>query len=441
MNSEQLSQINAKREILVRLKYIRHVVFLVFFFAAFFVALGVRAQASLRIPTNAGLADEFRKLDLPPESQGRRDTCSLFAVTALAAFEYARHTPAPHQPLSEEFLIWAANEATGRKGDQAMFYEAVHGLNALGICTDALMPYAPAGDADRRPSAAALADAKTRSQRWIVHWIKRWDIKRKLSSTQLAAIKQALAGGHPVACGLRWPKKLRSDKILEVPPTRDVFDGHSIVLVGCQENASSPGGGVFQFRNSLGKQWGNEGYGLISYAYVRAYANDALWIQLGPADSELPIERFEADALNVLAKDRCLTASQNMGKWGPGMWSQASHLFCKTQNNGFLEVGFAVRRAGPYRLRLLATAAPDYGTIRVALDRNKSQSTFDLYSGRICPSGSLELGTHNLLAGNHSIRFTAIRKNSASANFFFGIDTIDLLPPRYNQTDTMANIR
>ena len=93
-------------------------------------------------------------------------------------------------------------------------------------------------------------------------------------------------------------------------------------------------------------------------------------------------------------------------------------------------MGFAVRRAGRYRLRLLATAAPDYGIIRVTLDRKKSQSVFDLYSGRICPSGSLELGTYNLLAGSHRIRFTAVSKNSASTNFFFGIDTIDLLPPR-----------
>ena len=430
MNLEQLSENNAKRGTLTTLKYIRHIVLLASVLAAFFVALDVRAQTSLRVPTNASLADEFKKLNLLPKLQGQRDTCSLFAITALATFEYACQTPAPHEPLSEEFLIWAANEATGRKGDRAMFYEAVHGLNTLGICTDALMPYALTSDAGRQPSAAVLADAKTRSQRWRVHWIKRWDIKRKLSNVQLDAIKQALAGGHPVACGLRWPKKLRSNTLLDAPPTWDIYDGHSIVLVGYQEDGSRPGSGVFQFRNSMGKQWGNEGYGLISYAYVRAYANDALWIQLGPVNSELPIERFEADVLKVLAKDHCITASQNMGKWGPGMWSQGRHLLCRTENNGFLEVGFAVRSPGRYRLRLLATAAPDYGTIRVAVDRDKSQSVFDLYSGRICPSGSLELGTHNLLAGSHRIRFTAVSKNSASTDFFFGIDSIDLLPTR-----------
>ncbi len=112
------------------------------------------------------------------------------------------------------------------------------------------------------------------------------------------------------------------------------------------------------------------------------------------------------------------------------MWSQGRQLVCRAENNGSLEVGFTVRRTGRYRLRLLATAAPDYGIIRVTLDRKKSQSVFDLYSGRISPSGSLELGTHNLLAGSHRIRLKSVRKNSASTNFFFGIDTIDLLLPR-----------
>ncbi|MCD6394023.1 MAG: hypothetical protein J7M40_11010 [Planctomycetes bacterium] len=412
-----------------KLKYFRHIVFVICVFGAFFAAGGVQAEALPGVSKNVSLVDEFARFGLAPKSQGRRDTCSLFAITALAGFEYARHTPAPHGPLCEEFLVWAANEATGRKGDQAMFYEAVVGLNTLGICKDALMPYALASDSDRRPSAATLTDAGMRRQRWRAHWIKRWDIKRKLSDVQLAVIKKALARSHPVACGLRWPKKLKGDKLLDVPPARDVFDGHSIVLVGCRKDASRPGGGVFQFRNSKGRQWGNGGYGLISYAYVRAYANDALWIQLGAADSELPIERFEAEDLSVLAKDGCVTASQGMNKWGAKMWSQGKHLFCRTEKNGFLEVSFAVRKSGRYRVRLLATAAPDYGTIGVTVDGKKPQAVFDLYSGRVCPSGSLELGIYNLPAGRHRIRFTAAPKNSASSNLFFGIDTIDLLAP------------
>ena len=62
----------------------------------------------------------------------------------------------------------------------------------------------------RAPSAAALADAKEQSNRWQVHWIKRWDLKRPLDDAQIHAIKEALAHGHPVACGLRGPRSSKA---------------------------------------------------------------------------------------------------------------------------------------------------------------------------------------------------------------------------------------
>ena len=85
-------------------------------------------------------------------------------------------------------------------------------------------------------------------------------------------------------------------------------------------------------------------------------------------------------------------------------------------------LAFEVHRAGRYRVRLLATAAPDYATIRVAVDGKTSGPTFDLYSGRVCPSGSLELGEHEFSVGKHRLRCTATGKNPASANFYFGLD-------------------
>ncbi len=387
----------------------------------------VSAQTDHPLPAKVNLGPEFQKLHLSPRAEGRRDTCSLFALTAVANFEYAKNAPPPHKRLSEEFLIWAANEATGREGDQAMFYEAVHGLNALGICTEDLMPYANVSDAGRKPSAAALADAKQRSERWKIHWIKRWDVKHPLSDKQLHAIKETLANGHPVACGLRWPKSARGWEIREVPPPDNVFDGHSIVFTGYQEDAKWNGGGVFFFRNSAGPRWGDKGYGILSYAYARAYVNDALWLQLGSPNSERPTQRLEAESLTVLAKERCETSPQDMAKaFGP-MWSQGKQLFCAAREGGSVRLGFPVEEAGRYRLRILATAAPDFGSLRVTLDGKALDADFDLYSGRVCPSGPLELGTHVLAAHQHTLTLSVVGKNPVSAGFSFGLDAIDLL--------------
>lgn len=395
-------------------------------------AAGGIALAGTRdsLPRKADLGPELGRLGLTPRSQGGRNTCSLFAVTALAELEAARATAGRPKRLSTEFLVWAANEATGRGGDQAMFYEAVHGLNVLGICADELMPYAGERGPALPPSAAARADARGRAQQWQVHWIKRWDVRRPLSDAQVLAVRTTLAVGQPVACGLRWPKVLKGHKLVEVPPPDGVYDGHSIVLTGYRDDPAKRGEGVFLFRNSHGPRWGDRGYGVMSYAYARAYANDALWLKLGPPRSEAPVERFEAESLAVLAEDRCDTSPQDMATWGGPMWSQGKHLFCRASRGGSVELGFAVRKSGRYRLRVLATAAPDYGKVRAALDGKPTGPIFDLYCGRVCPSGSLELGTHDLAAGPHRLRFTAAGRHAASTGTLFGLDAIDLLPAK-----------
>jgi hypothetical protein len=391
---------------------------------------GVAKAQAPRLPGRVDLVPEFERLGLAPRSQGERDTCSLFAITALADFECARSTPPPHVRLSEEFLIWAAHQAAGRKGDQAMFYEAVHGLNALGVCSEELMHYEKTGDVARKPSAAARADATGRSARWRVQWIRRWDVKRPLGDAELLAIKAALAAGHPVACGLRWPTSPSGHELLEVPPPEKVYDGHSIVLAGYEDDPRKNGGGVFAFRDSKGPGWGRKGYGAMSYAYTRAYANDALWLQFGPPNSEVPVLRFEAESLAVLAQSRCSTTPQDMGQWGAPMWSQGKQLFCGAQEGGFMELGFAVRKAGRYRLRVLATAAPDFGIVRATLDGRPVGRDSDLCSGRVSPSGSLELGTLDFTAGQHRLRFTVIGKSTVSTGSFFGLDAIDLMSPQ-----------
>ena len=216
------------------------------------------------LPRNVDLTAQFTRLGLMPQSQGA-DTCSLHAIASLAEFELAKHDAGQNHERSTEFLIWAARRATGKDHDQAMFYEAVDALNKLGICRESLMPEAESEHARHAPSAAALADARQQSHRWKVHWIKRWDLKRPLDDVEVGLIKAALAHDHPVACGLRWPKVLKGDELIEVPPANAVFDGHSIALVGYVDDPQK-NGGVFLFRNSWGPHWGQNGYGSISCA-------------------------------------------------------------------------------------------------------------------------------------------------------------------------------
>ncbi len=397
--------------------------------AVLFLASIALAQPRPRLPHAVDLVPEYKKLSLPPEGQGGRDVCSLFAITSLADLESARDVGPAHKRLSPEFLIWAARKSTGHKGEQAMFFEAVHGLNALGICPEEVLPYSAKPDLQVNPSKPALADARELAHRWKVNWIKRWDVKRPLTPAELLAIKAALAAGHPVACGLRWPKTLKGHELLAVPSADEVSDGHSIAFVGYEDNPKMNGGGVFRFRNSWGTGWGEGGYGLMSYAYARAYANDAVWLELGRPGSEVPIVRFEAEKLPVLARGNCEVREQDMRDWGGAMWTHGKQLFCSAKKEGFVELGLEIRKAGRYRVRVLGTAGPDFGKVRIALDGKAQGPDVDLYCGRVSPSGTLELGTHELSAGRHTLVFKAVGRNVSSTNFFFGLDAVDLLAP------------
>ena len=80
----------------------------------------VRLPPHGRLPASVDLMPELERLGLTARVQGDRDNCSLFAVTGVAEFEVGRESQRRQPRLSEEFLIWAANEGLGhdrRPGD------------------------------------------------------------------------------------------------------------------------------------------------------------------------------------------------------------------------------------------------------------------------------------------------------------------------------------
>jgi hypothetical protein len=116
-----------------------------------------------------------------------------------------------------------------------------------------------------------------------------------------------------------------------------------------------------------------------------------------------------------------------MNDWEPSLWSQGKQLYVAAKRNSTVVLRFDVGQPGRYRVRVLGTAAPDYGTIHIRLDGRPGRPSVDLYSGRVCPAGSLELGTHELAAGEHRLRVASVGKDSASGGFSFGLDALDLL--------------
>ena len=83
-------------------------------------------------------------------------------------------------------------------------------------------------------------------------------------------------------------------------------------------------------------------------------------------------------------------------------------------------------RAGRIRERCQQSKTPARlsGIVRVAVDGQHLGHDINLYSGRVCPSGSIDLAAMELTAGRHDLRFTSVGKDPASANTRFGVDAV-----------------
>ena len=233
------------------------------------------ASVAQTLPAFVDLRPGLEKWGLVARQQGKRGTCSVFALTS--ALEFAAANKQCHgERFSIEFLNWAANRIAGENKDGAFFSDLWKAFAVYGICSEKTMPYRAEFDPALAPAPEVLAEAKTRLALGLRHhWIKEWNVKTGLSDEQLRAIKCTLSQGWPVCGGLRWPKQPKwTDGVLGLCPADAVYDGHSVLLVGYRDDASQPGGGVFLFRNT--NKDGPEGS--MPYTYAWTYMNDAVWI-------------------------------------------------------------------------------------------------------------------------------------------------------------------
>lgn len=240
------------------------------------------------LPAEIDLRPRFEELELIPRSQGGRPTCSVFTFANALEFAVAS-TGQSRGRLSVEFLNWSANQ-TGRPArDGGFFSEMWEGFAAHGICLEKEMPYQKVFDPAASPDAGVRAGAKRTLELGLkLRWIKKWNVNTGLSDEEFATIRKTLHAGWPVCGGFRWPKRdVWTNDVLQMCPPEDVFDGHSVLVVGYRDDASQPGGGVFIFRNT--NRNGRDG--LMPYAYARSFMNDAVWIESKPQSGGVDAEK------------------------------------------------------------------------------------------------------------------------------------------------------
>ena len=231
------------------------------------------------LPAEIDLRPRFEGWGLIPRSQGGRPTCSVFTFANALEFSVASAGQSRGR-LSVEFLNWSANQTRRTARDGGFFSEMWEGFAAHGICAENEMPYQKKFDPARSPDPEVQAGAKrTLALGLKPHWIKKWNVNTGLTDEEFATIRKTLHAGWPVCGGFRWPKRdIWKDDVLQMCPPEEVFDGHSVLIVGYRDDPSQPGGGLFIFRNT--NRNGRDG--LMPYAYARSFMNDAVWIGSKP---------------------------------------------------------------------------------------------------------------------------------------------------------------
>ena len=239
------------------------------------------------------LRPEITKLGLAIRDQGTRGTCSVFATTFIIEYHEARTKSENGLKLSEEYLNWAKNAANKTNFDGGMFTDIIAGYQGYGMVPSTDMPYKAAFHPKEKPNKTVVATGKG-FDRFPITFIKNWDNTKGMSAAELETTKNQLRHGHPVATGIWWLSNFETVTVDKVPllkeyPRSDnqhkdasknpMYDGHSIALVGFHEGKEFPGGGYFIFRNSFGTGFGDDGYGYVSFDYIRNYSNDAISIE------------------------------------------------------------------------------------------------------------------------------------------------------------------
>jgi len=249
--------------------------------------------------------ERFEEVDLRPEyvdmelivkNQGRRPSCSVFAVVSALEFENARRTGEAVK-FSEEYLIWATRKVLGLLNLPPLsaalpgeaeeldrdagfgLLEVVQALRAYGVASQEQMPntIGTSLTSIASPPHEVVEEARKRRS------IEVQPVTGRGNDKQLENILHVLNTRRPVVIGCAWPpaRVLHRSPILAEQSPREGY-GHAVTLVGYRKKGPDLEDTLFIFKNSWGQNWGVNGYGYAEWAYLKEHLQAALFLDVRP---------------------------------------------------------------------------------------------------------------------------------------------------------------
>jgi len=178
-------------------------------------------------------------------------------------------------------------------------------------------------------------------------------------------------------------------------------------------------------------------YAAVAYWYLAAGQEDGYTAQ--PLEDRIGYWKtpvvfrepgaIEGELMKILTRTGGRTRRQDLFRQ-KGTWSDQYQLWwVRNKPGNRLELALPVRSTGTYRLLIQLTKANDYAIVQLGLDGRKLGEPIDLYSPQVVPTGAMDMGVHELTAGQHRLTFEIVGANpKASKRHMVGLDYVKLVP-------------
>jgi C1A family cysteine protease len=221
------------------------------------------------LPECEGLASYF------PEVDDQKELNSSPAQACVDLVQYFdRRAHGKTVKLSKLFVYQTTQRLLGTIGSNVTdLRSTLKAIVSFGVPYEQHWPYdlEKIGE-EPPPFLYAFAD-RFRSIRYV-----RLDGRNCTGHETLALVKSLLNAGFPSVFGFSVPASISRDGDIPYRPTFDtVQGGQAVVAVGYDDQRFSSTKGALQFRNSWGRDWGEEGYGWLPYAYVEEQLAGDFW--------------------------------------------------------------------------------------------------------------------------------------------------------------------
>jgi C1A family cysteine protease len=208
----------------------------------------------------------------PVKDQGSLGSCVGFAVSAMKEWQERSEElseiasgkkskkASKVYDLSEAWIYWNAKKIDGYPDEEGTSIRyAMKVLNKIGVPTESAWPYSDQFKGE--PSSWAKLIAK-----WSL--VGSYYRIKSLDELLTALVKSPIVVG--ISC---FEEIFRVDDTGVVPMPKNPqysYGGHAICLCGFDKHKER-----VKFKNSWSTNWGDKGYGYLSYDYLRAYMWDA----------------------------------------------------------------------------------------------------------------------------------------------------------------------